>query len=774
MQKHIQAQEEETLNLRQIIEKYTQYWQWIVLSLVVFVSAAFLILRYSSPVFQTNAKILVEDSKDQNMNTSNLSIFKDLGILSNTSNIENEIEIIKSRSLAGKVATQLNLQTTYYDNNSKTGIKNSEIYLNTPIQLVILDSIKINKPIEFSIHLENTKEATFNYSINKDKKSSDSKIRFNHPIKLPFGTIEFRKSSHFKYSDSFDDFIISHINLNASINQLLQNIEVNTSSKESSVLILSTKGEVPQKNEDILNRWIQQHDLDKLQDKQEVTSKTSKFINERMKVISLELSDVDIKNLTFKKSNKLVDVQTNALESIEKESGIEKEIIEKNIQLEISRLVSNYLDEQRSGFEVLPSNLGFEDKTVGEAISFYNDLVLKRAKYLQNSTANNPLVKDIENQLVAVRKSLTISLKNIEKANELQLRTLQQKEKLYNQHLSQFPGFEKEFRDIQREQQIKETLYLYLLQKREENEIAAAANITNLKVIDYAYTNSTPVSPKKSIILLAAVLLGILFPIAIIYVILLLDTKVKSPEDIEEHGLTFLGSIPTSDIPESLVSINHPKSPIAEAFRILRTNASFMLPSNARCQTIFITSTMASEGKTYISSNLAHTLALTGKKVILIGLDLRSPKLGTLFNISENKGVSTFLADENILLKDLIYPAPICENFDVLPAGPIPPNPSELLLRPRFETMLNELKEIYDYILFDTTPASIVADAVIVNHFADLTLYIVRAKKMDKRFMNIPVNLIQQKKLKNVGVVLNCADLKKSRYGYGYGYGYGE
>lgn len=764
--------EDESVDIIQVLERYLVNWKWFVLSLVLTVVLAGVYIKISQTTYSTTAKILVEDDKKGNSLSGELSILSDLNVFSSGSVLANEIEIIQSRKLLSRVVDTLDLQKTYLNTNLNFGTKSQLMFRKLPFKVNLLDSV-YSEDFTLFITISEEQKVSFKYSVGDESGKETIHTDFGKKIKLPFATFTIDKGD----TVMSGDFEMIYSSRDEIVTDLVKQLSIDASSnKDATTINISMEGVSPNKNERVIDELIHQYELDKVRDKNEVVEKTSKFINERISVISTELTNVDIRNLNFKEKNNLIDIEADAKASMDKEAQIEQKIIEAGIQVELAKFVNDYLDRNKADYEVLPSNLGFTDPSIAQLTDKYNELVLKREVMIVNSSVKNPLVRDIDSQIKSLRSSLKTSLYNTLKTSQMEMGTLREQQGKYKKQLSQFPTYEKDYKDIQRDQQIKEALYLYLLQKREENEIAGAANVSNSKIVDYAYTNPIPVAPKKSIILLAAILLGFLIPGGVLYVMGLLDNKVKNAKDIQAVGLPNLGTIPKNRDKNHVVAKENPLSPISEAFRILRTNLSLMRSSNegAGGRLIYVTSTVAGEGKTFISINLAHSLSLLKKKVIIVGLDLRAPKVEKYLEIQRGSGVSNYLADNATDWHPFVHRAVVNENYDVLLAGPIPPNPSELLNNNRIKQLFDELRLEYDYVVVDTAPSSVVTDTILINEYADVTIYVTRAGMLDKRMLMIPKNLIQEKKLTNVGIVVNDVDLTKSEYGYTYTYGYGN
>jgi len=692
-----------------------------------------------------------------------------------SANLENEIQILKSRKLTELVVKKLKLNTNYIVRGKRSGLKAKDVYTKSPVQInhALDDSLLYTKKISFDLRIQD--ESSFELSESDGEEFGI--VKFGEEISTSIGSVIIDKTALFNENNFGLEYVILITPLNESITKLQEIMKIERINKDAEILLISLKGSVIQKNNDIINELIFQHEFEGIKVKNEVTENTRDFIKERMLFISRELSEVDSASSLFKTENNLIDVGINAQLLLEKESELEKSIIETNIQLELVRFMNELIDEDKGVENLLPSNLGFEDHSVATTILSYNTMVLERNRLLQGSSSQNPNVLKLEGQLINIKKSLQSSLHNIVSTANMKLEALNAKARQYDSKLASMPSYEKEYRDIFRQQQIKETLYLYLLEKREENEMALVVTVANSKVIDNAYSDGEPVSPKKGIVLLGGLLLGFILPIVIIYVIDLLDNKVHSTVDLDKHNLPHVGVIPFSKDKIKLVALDNPRSILSEAFRILRTNVSFLFTEQKeKGNTILITSTIAAEGKTSVSLNLAHSLALSGKKTIIIGLDLRAPKLLEYLELPKGgKGVSDFIVNPTISAADISFPVEGTENLFMIGSGTTPPNPSELLMKPRLLELLEQVKKEYDYVIVDTAPVGLVTDTLVVADIADVTLYIVRANKLEKEMLKLPSRLYAEKKLNNMSVVLNGVEGKNgTSYGYGYGYGYGD
>ncbi|MNQ55374.1 Tyrosine-protein kinase etk [compost metagenome] len=548
-------------------------------------------------------------------------------------------------------------------------------------------------------------------------------------------------------------------------------LKVEPVSKTSSVVNISISDPVSKKAENFLDTMIQIYNENAAEDKNYISENTSKFIASRLALIAQELDGVEQDVESFKKANKLTDIESEAKLFIEGSSEYDKKGVETEIQMSV---VSSMLDfmKKSTNSDLLPSNLiASENGDASGLISSYNQLVLDRNRILKSATVENPSVVKLDQQISSLKSNVAASLRRMQSNLQIQNRDLKSQEGILNSKIGKIPVQERQFRVIARQQKVKEELYLYLLQKREETAISLAATEPNARVIDAGKAEKEPISPKKKIIYLAGMLLGLLVPFGIIYADDLLDTKIKSKLDLEgKTQIPFIGDVPTSDDIAELIK-SESRTSSAEAIRIVRTNLEFMLNKvpDGLAKTVFVTSTFPSEGKTFISVNLAATFALSGRRVLLIGADIRNPKFGEYIDVP-SLGLTNYLSSNDKNVQDFIIKHKGYENFFILPSGVIPPNPAELLMSKRVDQLFAELKKEYDYIIVDTAPVSLVTDTLLIAKNADTFVYVMRANVLEKRMLSIANTFYKEKKLPNMCIVLNDTDSTK---GYGYGYGYG-
>ncbi|MBC7845824.1 MAG: polysaccharide biosynthesis tyrosine autokinase [Flavobacterium sp.] len=775
---NLDEDQNEDFNVREAIERYLSHWQWFVLAVCLSVTVAYVYLRYTTSQYQASTTILVKDDKKGGM-LSELSAFSDMGLGSGMkSNLDNEIEILKSRTLVERAVRKLELNVTIIE---KGKVNTIERYKELPIQVHFINV----KPVFYTdgtkLGFEKKSPDTFELINDSNDEESDLSVLLNSKKEFQYGEIIatrigdliITKSIGKKWPIGLEEKSISIVvsPLESVVASFQGRLNVNPISKTSSVVNVSIIDPVVKKAELFLDNLIQIYNEDAAADKSFISENTSKFVANRLLLITQELDGVEKDVEKFKTSNKLTDIETEAKLFIEGSSEYNKKRVEIEIQL---NMVASMLDfiKKSSNSDLLPTNMISAKGEETGLMDSYNQLVLERNRILKSATAENPTVVKLDQQLASLKTNIAESLRRLQANLNIQKRDLRGQEGLLDSKIGDIPVQERQFRVIARQQKVKEELYLYLLQKREETAISLAATEPNARVIDAARASKIPVSPKKAIIYLAALLLGLLIPFGILYLIDLLDTKVKSRFDITSKlSIPFLGEIPKSETPNEIVDTTS-RSSTAEAMRIVRMNLDFMLNQvpEGRAKTILFTSTLSGEGKTFLSVNIASIFALSGKKVLLIGMDIRNPKLNEYIDLPSSAGLTNYLSSSNVKIEDYIFKHKSFEQMYVLPPGSIPPNPTELLMSKKVDELFAQFKKEYDFIIVDTAPVSLVSDTLIIAKQADTFVYVVRANVLDKRMLHIPEVLYREKKLPNMALLLNDAETKK---GYGYGYGYG-
>lgn len=762
--------ENNTINLREELDKYLIKWKWFLIGTLLSLFLSWVYLRYSTQMYSASASIMIKDNQKSGISTE-LAAFEDLGIVGGSANnTDNEIEILKSRRNVGRVVENLDLDVYYY---TSSRVKESESYKkHSPILINFVNDKSITV----------LKDTTFYVLLKKDNKFDlldvdDNLISSHEYLQNITGELGvFNISRNIKSKNKRNKIRIKIRPKQKVIDSYRKRINISPVNKNSSVLSLTLIDPVVQKAEDVLNELVRQYNIDAIKDKSEVSKKTKEFIDARLKKVKSDLYIIDKDVKEFKSEKDFTGLSVEAQLAFESLKESNQKISEAKVSLTWAEEIEKTLAFESEKDETLPSTLGFSNtQSISKAINEYNTLILQIKKTKVNAGPKNPLLIQLLNQKKSLQASLIGSLTNEANSLKLKLKELNKEQNKVLKKVKSFPDNEQGFIDIARQQEIIGGLYQYLLRKKEETDISLAVTVANAKIIDTAYGSKIPVSPKKKIVYLAALLLGILVPFVIIYIKDLLETKVHTKQDLEnELQIPYLGDVPKNEGKEKIVIGSDVRSSSAEAFRLIRTNLDFMLANKSKeCKTIFITSTTSGEGKSFISINLASSLAISGKRVLLIGMDLRAPKITDYLGLPEKKGVTNYITDSDLTLDELKFTIPEINGLDIISSGVVPPNPAELLMTVRVDELFSESKSKYDYIVVDTAPVNLVTDTLLLAKHADMFAYTVRANYLDKRLLAVPKNLYQEKRLPNMSIILNDTDPKKG-YGYGYGgYGYG-
>jgi len=760
-------------HFRDIVDVYLNKWKFIIICLFAAFSLALIYLRYTSYQYKATATIKIKDDKNRNK-LPEISSMQNYGLFkTDLNNVIDEIEVLKSRGIIKSVVKELKFNIQYFVEGS---IKANERYTNPPVFINFNASdsiinridttfyIKINSADKFLIRGADKKT-----NLNKTKRKG-SLYSYGESINTGFGNAIITPNTG-KYTPKIGEDIkikISPVNIITSIYKRKLLID---SKETTSVIKLSINDNVRIKSQLFLNKLIQKYNDDVINDKRLVVKTTSDFINNRLEIVSRELEDVDLTAETLQKRNKLTDLQTQSGIILQTEKENLAKINKSSNQIQLIDYMSEYINTNDNGTGLLPANIGIADGSVDQITKRHNELVLERNRILKNSSEINPTVVNLNNQINAIKSNLTESLNNIKSSSQITYNTLVSENSRINSQIFSAPKKERQFRDIKRQQDIKEALYLYLLEKREESAISLGVSSSNAKIIDKAYSSSEPVAPKKVIIFLVAFFLGLGIPIGLIYLLNLMDSKVHTIKDIKRIvDIPYIGEIPKSSKKNKLISeIDY--SPKAEAFRIVRTNLQFMLQGDKdTCKTIFVTSTTSGEGKSHSSINLALSLSYSKKKVLLIEADIRVPKTTTFLSFNHDIGLTNYISDSSLTTKDVIQNVEDNNNLEIIIAGVIPPNPSELLMSERVQSLFDEVKPKYDYIIVDTAAVGLVTDSLLISKYADMFIYVIKANYLDKRQLFVAKSMYKEKRLPNMAVLVNSVNFKK---GLGYAYGYG-
>jgi capsular exopolysaccharide synthesis family protein len=761
---------EENINIRQLLEQYLYYWKWFVLGLILALTIAIIYIKTAEKQYQVSAKILLND-KDSGAKGDIASMMDQalLGGSSLNAEVGDQIDILKSKRLITKVVQKNNLNIEYFDseNISKKQISKDD----SPIKIILFDKKVSGELVDdnFLITIISTTKFKLENKVTKEK----NEYSFAQKISGELGNYIINPNKNISKNIN-KKFLLSITSIDKKVAQIQKSIKIDPNKESSSKIInFSLVGSLPEISKKTVDDLINVYNNDIVEDEYKLTQATSKFIESRLDIVSKDLGNADKNIEDYKIKNNITDISSEAGIFLENAAENDKKLLESTTQLQLVNYMNNELNSSKSG--LMPSNIGLDDKAITTEIGSYNELILSKEEMLKSVTEEHPNVIKLQDQINDVKRNLKNSLRLYKNNTQTMLNSIQGKQNQIEGRIQKVPTHERGFKNISRQQQIIESLYLFLLQKREENEIKSASTPQNIKIVDYAYEDKIPVAPKKIIILSVALVLGLLIPFVIIYIYKLLNNTVHSKEDVEKAvGAPIAGQIPKSNI--SIIE-NNDNSSASEAFRILRTNINFLLKNTSESKSVFITSTTSGEGKSFVSTNFAQILTMSGKSVLLIGADIRSPKvldyLGITSEYNHRYGVTEYLSSKDVSMDDIIIKKPANYKFDVIYSGQIAPNPSELLMNGRFDEIVQYGKQHYDYVLVDTAPVSLVTDTLLLTESADLTMYVVRAHYLDKRMLAVPREMYSENRIKNMSMVINDVDFSKG-YGYGYGYGYGD
>jgi len=750
----------EDFNIRHIINKYLIKWYWFIISVILCLSIAYLYLKITNTEYHIETSILLR--KDQGSNSLlDMSMLEGIGMSGGTSKeVEDEIQVLKSKSLMLKVIQKLDIKTEYFE---KKGLRYEELYTKTPIKLILPIAFNDTAKNQLVLKIEKLdKGVAINLKSGKIVENyflSDT----NRAFQTSLGVMKLQQISTLKENDVIRIISYPLRNLTESY---CSSIKIGSVNKKSNAISVSTVSAHPRKSQDVLNELIYLYNQDAIIDKNIIASNTADFVEERLKLISVDLLNVEMSVENFKKKNSLTDITSEATIFLESSSEYNKKLAELETQLNLVSYIETHVKDNKNKYNLIPANLGIEDKSLIEIIQEYNKALLERMKLMRTTNESNPVITQMEEQLKAIRSTIITSIGSIKDGLKIAKADVIGKDAQFASKIKDVPTQEREYIEIKRQQEIKQKLYLYLLQKREENALSLASISPSARTLDASYSSILPVAPKKMIILLFALLLGVIIPVGIIYILDLLNDKITNKKEFKQLvDAPYLGSIMLSKDPDKVAVREGKTTPIVEMFRQIRTNIQFMLEGK-KSPVILVTSSIGGEGKSFTSINIAMAFALLKKKVILVGLDIRKPMLGDYMHISKDKGVSVYLSDPDLNHKDIIIPSGFHPFLDVIPAGPIPPNPSELLMNQRLDYLIDELKKEYDYIILDSAPVGLVSDTFLLNRLIDNCIYVARQDYTPREMCELINEIYNNKTLNRLSVVLNGVN-EKAGYGYG-------
>lgn len=776
-------EKEEKTDFQAPFFKYVIHWPWFIASILICMALAFIYLRYQAPVYEVASSVLIKEDDNKKSANNALAAMQDFGMFSMTSNFDNEVEILKSRTLIKKVVSHLNL----YINIAQKQPFGYDIplYKDTPFDVFMTaekaDKLDENILLDLTYDTLGKLSAEVSYTQDNEKqKAQKSFDKLPAILPLPIGVITISGRDSLSIPTEPIKLKVTISKPTAVAIGYSSALTIEPTSKTSTIAAVSLKNTNVQRAIDFINDLIAVYNIDTNNEKNEVAQKSADFIEERIGIINNELGTTENELAAFKQRAGLTDLSSDAQLALQESSKYEQQYAENATQINLVTYLRDYINNPDNNDEVIPANVGLSDVNLASAIEKYNNLVVERKRLLRTSSESNPAIINLNTGIEAMRHNVKTTVNSVLKGLQITRNNIDRQSRKYESRISNAPKQEQEFMTISRQQEIKATLYIMLLQKREENAITLAATANNGRIIEEPIPGGI-VSPKGKLIYIIALVIGIGIPISIIYLLNLLRFRIEGHTDVEKlTTVPIIGDIPLTDAGKNgtptIAVRENDNNIMAETFRSLRTNLLFIMGDPDK-KVILVTSTISDEGKTFIASNLAVSLALLGKKVILVGLDIRKPGLNKIFHLShKEKGITQYLAaPQSTDLHALIQPSGITSNLDLLLGGPIPPNPTELLARQSLEDTISTLRKEYDYIVLDTAPIGMVTDTLILSRVADASIYVCRADYTHKTDYQLINELQEHHRLPNLCTVVNGIDMKKKKYGYYYGYGkYGK
>ena len=763
-------------------------WYWFVLSLIIFGSLGAIYLRYATPMYQSTAKLLIKDESNSNRRGSSLQNMSDLGIISNSTGIDNEMEILTSHSIAEDAIRDLKLYVNY---TTKGRVKDIILYRNQPLNIDVDQTHleRLNAPINLSITRDSlTYTVTGTYYVPTNDNSNEGPYSINRKFTSLPATIATRAgiitiSPNYVHSLKNADVLnVSILSPRMASNKYVSELQVAQTAKSTSIAQLQLTDEVPQRSLDYLKQLAIVYNRQANEDKNTIALRTDKFINDRLGKINAELGKTEGQLQNYKQQNGIVELKMNAGNSVANQNSSELKLAEVETQIELFNTIAREVESSsRNLSQVIPSNVGLDDQSSTSLINKYNELVLERNRLLRSASESSPVVEPLTAQIRELNGNIRRAIGAARQNLQIQRDAVLSQVNKFNEQVAETPQQERMLTQIDRQQEVKSGLYLMLLQKREENNISLAATADKGKLIDDPQLLGK-ISPKSTLIMLVALLIGLVLPVLVILILQFFRYKIEGHDDVAR--LTKLPIIADVAIASNkakgkadIVVHENQNNQMEEIFRSMRTNLQFMLKEGQKV--VLFTSSTSGEGKTFNAANLSVSFGLLGKKVILVGLDIRRPRLAELFGINDHKhGITNLLVKDNPTIEDIyeqILPSGVNKNLDLLMAGPIPPNPAELIARNSLDIIINLLKEKYDYIMIDTAPVGLVTDTLQIARVANASIYMCRADYTPKSSFNLINALANEKKFPNMAIVLNGIDMSKRKYSYYYGYGgYGK
>lgn len=762
------SQPSREFNLKEFIFKYLRYWPLLAACILIALTIAFIKVRYTTPIYSVKGSLFINKDENKGGNTGDL---ENMFLFSNSLNLKNELEILKSKPLVSRVVKNLGLQVSYYN---KGNVRSSNVYGASPLQLEIVSLKDSTTP--FTLDIE-ASEKGFRFP------NSSTSLEYDKIFEIRAGMFKIRRTTSVSFSNySSDNFIIIYRPLSTAAASLASAITTSQTIDQATILDLSIETDNIALGKDVINELMKEYAKMNIEDKRRISQVTVQFIDERLDTIKNELSGVESGILQFREKNEVIDLSQQSAQQFEILSESNKQLANQQVQAGVLQYLLQYMQDPVNRNSLVPASLGIQEPVLEPLFSQYNALQLQRNNLLQTTGTANPAVTTLDRSIEKLREQILEALKNVQQSYIIASDKIKAEIARSRSAIRKVPSKAMGLLDIERQQKIKQDLYLFLLQKREEAAISAAATVANSSPLEEATSSGRPVKPNEKNIYLIALLAGILVPVGIIALLEMLNDKIREREEISRQTQApIIGEIGHAG-EETLIVQAGSRTVVAEQFRIMRTNVQYLVSKVAK-PVMLVTSSVSGEGKSFVATNYGAALALTGKQTVVLEFDIRKPRLLKGLNMQVTKGLSNYIIG-NANLEEIVQPVPEFSNLYVIGCGPVPPNPSELLLDKQVSHLFEELKAKFDYIIIDSAPVGLVSDAFTLSTYADTSLYIIRHGYTLKRQLSMVEDLYLQKRLPNMGLVVNDIQTQGrykgyygygggSYYGYGYGYGYG-
>lgn len=752
------------IDLRKIVRIVAEHWWWFAVSVVIFLLLGMGYFLRKSPTWTTDASVMMRQ-KDASL-TDQMDALSLIG-LSGNSAAEDEVVVFNSRGLISQSLDALNLWEFNY---VKDGLRWKGEYRNPALTI---DYIALTEKAQIKPFTVSVKPTKSGYKVK-------TKMGFFHrntyrvktldePLETKVGTIRIHAGRPLSADTTYR---VIHMRRELVVSAYRQMLSVSLYKKESNIITLTMVSALPDRDKAFLHQLIEQYNLNAVVDKNMIASNTAAFIEERLNLITAELSEAEEKVSSYKKKNDIADLHEQAKLFLEASSTEQRAMAEIETQLSLVDYVDEFLRDDTKRNSLIPANIGITDASLESGLSEYNTILLQRMRIQRTATEDNPVIEQMDAQLATMRQNIIATIGSVRESLRIRLRSLQEQDSKFNRQIKNAPEQQREYVRVVRDQQIKERLYLYLYQKREENALMLAATTMPVKILDMPQRDVMSGKPKLKNLLVICLFLGLVIPAGLLYLLVLFDDKIDDAKEYERRiKAPLLGQL-VENSRQAHIAIHEGETSVsAEMFRLIRTNLRFVIPSEVKSPVILVTSCINGEGKSYVSSNTALSLAILGKKVVLVGLDIRKPMISSYFGLSDKGHLTDYLAEPSVTIDDIIIPSGEHKNLDLIPCGTIPPNPAELLQTKRLDDLFALLRKRYDYIIVDTAPVALVSDTYLLDRLADMTIFVSRYKYTPTEMIDYINQIADQERMHNIACVLNGTKNRRNGYGYGYGYG---